>query len=99
MIKPSYSDLMEKMNKQKGIDIKISSPYTIVIASSKRARQLIDGDSPLASSSSDKPVSIAINEFYKGKLSLALSEGNLEGEQLQHFPDDVDHNVKTETEQ
>ncbi|MBP1743921.1 MAG: DNA-directed polymerase subunit omega [Firmicutes bacterium] len=53
MINPSIVDLLKKVN----------SRYTLVTMTAKRARQLIDGQEPLESIDSNKPVTIAINEI------------------------------------
>lgn len=44
----------------------IDSRYTLVIATSKRARQLIDNAQPLVKIDSKKPVTIATQEIYEG---------------------------------
>ena len=84
MLRPSYSELMEVLNKQEDIDIKVNSRYTIVIAAAKRARQLIDGDEPLSDTESGKAVSIAINEMYEGKLAISLSK-EMQGNEFSQF--------------
>ena len=45
MLHPSYTDLMKEVNKgaEDGETRVVSSRYSIVMATSKRARQLIDG--------------------------------------------------------
>ena len=80
MLRPSYSELMDGLNKQEGIDMQVTSRYTIVIAASKRARQIIDGSPTLSSADSGKAVSIAINEMYEGKLNISLSEDNTDSD-------------------
>ena len=49
MLHPSYTELMEKINKEgeTGEEPVINSRYSIVIATSKRAREIIDGSMPL----------------------------------------------------
>ena len=49
MLHPSYTELMEKINKEgeQGEEPVINSRYSIVIATSKRAREIIAGDEPL----------------------------------------------------
>ena len=71
MLRPSYSDLLEVLNKgAEGEDV-VGSRYTIVIAAAKRARQLVDRAEPLTSKVKvDKPVSIAVNELYEGKIAI-----------------------------
>ena len=53
MINPSVSDLLEKIHDR----------YSLVILSSKRARQIIEGSTPQISINSNKPLTIAINEI------------------------------------
>ena len=50
MLHPSYHDLMSTVNREveKGETPIVNSRYSIVLATSKRARQLIDGVEPLA---------------------------------------------------
>lgn len=59
MINPSIVDLLGKVN----------SRYTLVTMTAKRARQLIEGQEPLMSIDSTKPVTIAINEINDGLLT------------------------------
>ena len=47
-----------------------NSRYSIVLATSKRARQLIAGAEPMVSYSLNKPLSIAVDEVYKGKVTI-----------------------------
>ena len=49
----------------------VNSRYSIVLATSKRARQLIDGELPLVNArSEEKPLSTAIEELNEGKLKI-----------------------------
>lgn len=70
MLKPSYAELMDIMNKDSESDV--TSRYTVVIAASKRARQLIDGDEPMIKDPAydGKPVSIAVEEIREGKIKV-----------------------------
>lgn len=52
MINPPIIDLLEKATNR----------YSLVIATSKRARQLIDGDEKLIDTSAPKSLTVAINE-------------------------------------
>ena len=53
----------------------VQSRYSIVVATSKRARQLIDGEEPLvAGSNGKKPLSIAIDELYHQKVKILPEE-------------------------
>ena len=76
MLNPSYGNLIEVLNQDADIDSKITSRYSIVIAAAKRARQIVGGarhhDLGL---DTDKAVSIAINEIYKGHVKIVPKEG------------------------
>ena len=70
MLKPSYAELMEVLNKDTEDSSEITSRYTIVIAASKRARQIIDGDSPMVEDTKGKPLSTAVEEINAGKIKV-----------------------------
>ena len=73
MLHPSYTDLMKVVNKdvEEGDSKVVTSRYSIVMATSKRARQLIAGELPLVpAKNGDKPLSIAIEELNEGKLKI-----------------------------
>ena len=70
MLHPSYSDLMNIANSEveQGEQPVVNSRYSIVLATAKRARQIIPGSVPLAKNPScPKPLSIAIEETYEKK--------------------------------
>ena len=48
---------------------KVDSTYTLCNVVGKRARQLVDGASPLTGCNSKKPVSIATKEVTEGKIT------------------------------
>ena len=55
----------------------VSSRYSIVMATEKRARQIIDGDEPLIESEEEKkPLSIAVDEVFKGEVKILPEETN-----------------------
>ena len=73
MLRPSYTDLIEAVNSdiEPGEQPVVQSRYSIVIAASKRARQLIAGDEPLvAGANGKKPPSIAIDELSNQKVKV-----------------------------
>lgn len=79
MLHPSYSDLMEVVNSdvEPGEQPIVQSRYSIVLATAKRARQLIAGDEPLVKVKSvDKPLSIAIEELYESKIKIISEDKN-----------------------
>ncbi|MEG1798475.1 MAG: DNA-directed RNA polymerase subunit omega [Clostridium sp.] len=59
MINPSVMDLLNKVDDR----------YSLVIITSKRARQLIEGREPLIVTKSKKPLTIAINEVNEGEVT------------------------------
>ena len=73
MIHPSYVDLMQVVNKgvEEGETPVINSRYSIVMATAKRARQIVDGDEPLIEKKKKKkPLSIAVEELNQGKIRI-----------------------------
>ncbi|MEE1196157.1 MAG: DNA-directed RNA polymerase subunit omega [Lachnospiraceae bacterium] len=84
MIHPSYSELMEVINKdQEQDDVPVvSSRYSVVLATSKRARQIIAGEDPLiARANGKKPLSVAVEEVYEGKVKILPADEEKEIEE------------------
>lgn len=59
MINPAITDLLKKVDNR----------YSLVVVTSKRARQLVNGDEPLLESDIVKSVSLAIEEVNEGLIS------------------------------
>ena len=77
MLLPSYTDLMKVVNAgvEAGEEPVVSSRYSIVMATSKRARQIIAGDTPLVENSAGKkPLSVAVEELNEGKVRIINDE-------------------------
>lgn len=77
MLHPSYTDLMKVVNQdvEEGDTKIVNSRYSIVLATAKRARQLIDQAEPLVMvKDGEKPLSIAIDEMNSGKLKVLGEE-------------------------
>lgn len=77
MIHPSYSELIQAINKTNEEDEQpvVNSRYSLVLATSKRARQIIGGSEPLVpGAAGKKPLSVAIDELYKGKVRILGEE-------------------------
>ena len=72
MLHPSYTDLMDALNSEveNGEQPVVQSRYSIVMAASKRARQLVDGAEALVYDPSAKPLSTAIEEIYSQKVRI-----------------------------
>ncbi len=76
MLHPSYSDLMAVVNSEvePGETPIVNSRYSIVMATSKRARQIIDGAEPLVKAGSKKPLSVAVEELQESKIKIIGDE-------------------------
>ena len=77
MLHPSYTDLMKVVNKdvEEGETKVVNSRYTIVMATAKRAREIIDGSVPLVpAKDGEKPLSVAIDELNQGKIKVVGEE-------------------------
>ena len=72
MLHPSYTDLMKVVNSEvePGEQPVVNSRYSIVIATARRARQIIDGATPLVNVTYPKPLSIAVEELYRSKVKI-----------------------------
>ena len=77
MLRPSYNDLLKVVNSgvEPGDEPLVQSRYSIVIATAKRARQLIAGEEAMVIENGRKPLSIAIDELYQSKVKI-VSEDN-----------------------
>ena len=89
MIHPSYTELIEAINTNSedddttmslnnvefGEEPVVNSRYSLVLAASKRARQIIAGSKPMVEGAAGKkPLSVAIDELYKGKVKILAPE-------------------------
>lgn len=110
MLKPSYTQIMKKLNDEG--QSKLTSRYSIVIAASKRARNIIDivneqtsiakeadktGEKMVDPSKlkeatrlnellkNQKPISIAVDEIYAGKIRMKEFEAEDEIEEEKEF--------------
>ena len=73
MLHPSYSDLMKVANSEveEGEHPVVNSRYSIVMATSKRARQLVNGRPTTVKDAENKnPLSVAIEELEKGDIKI-----------------------------
>ena len=77
MLHPSYSDLMKVVNSEvePGEEKIVNSRYSIVMATAKRARQIIGGHEPMVKvKPGEKPHSIAVDELNQGKIKILGEE-------------------------
>ncbi len=64
MVKPTVNDLLKKAENR----------YELVIATSKRARQLSMGAEPLTDKKEESPVTLAADEIAEGKVTIVKEE-------------------------
>jgi DNA-directed RNA polymerase subunit omega len=75
MLHPSYAELMKVVNEEaEGDTPVVNSRYSIVMATARRARQLIDGAEPLVAAKLDKALSVAVDELNQGKIKILTEE-------------------------
>ncbi len=77
MIHPSYTELMQVVNSEvePGEVPVVNSRYSIVMATSKRARQIISGDEALVDMPKEKkPLSLAVEELNQGLIKIIGDE-------------------------
>ena len=60
MVEPNVTDLLKKVDNR----------YKLVIATSKRARQIATGSKPLTDVEEKSPVTLAVNEISEGKVKI-----------------------------
>lgn len=92
MLHPSYTELIEAANKNvpEGEEPVVTSRYSIVIATAKRARQLVAGEEALVEADDKKkPLSIAVDELKNGQIAI-LPAGAEEAEITEEMVDLVE---------
>lgn len=78
MLHPSYADLIQVVNSEveEGEDPVVTSRYSIVMATAKRARQIIAGDDELVDGKGKKPLSVAVEELNQGMIKILTDEND-----------------------
>ena len=93
MLHPSYTDLMAVVNSdvEQGEEPIVRSRYSIVLATAKRARQIIAGQQPLVKTKGQgiKPLSIAVEELHNGKIRVLTEEEAGEEQNVQEEVEEV----------
>ena len=64
IVKPTVAELLKKAENR----------YELVIATSKRARQIAEGDEPKTDVKEESPVTLAANEIAERKVTIIESE-------------------------
>ena len=73
MMHPSYSELMDIINQESESEENqvINSRYAVVMATAKRAREIVDGQpAAVEFEDGDKPLSVAVEEIEEGKMKI-----------------------------
>lgn len=102
MLHPSYTDLMKVVNQdvEEGDNRIVNSRYSIVLATSKRARQLIDGKEALVPTKpGQKPLSIAIDELNNSKIKIETEEPKTEEVVLEATEEISEETIEETTEE
>ena len=68
IVKPTVTELLKKSKNR----------YELVIATSKRARQIAMGDEPLTKVKEESSVTLAANEIAEGKVSIVREDEKVE---------------------
>lgn len=71
IVKPTVTELLKKSKNR----------YELVIATSKRARQIAMGDEPLTKVKEESPVTLAANEIAEDKVAIIRDEENVNEEE------------------
>ena len=76
MLHPSYTEIIDAVNSEvePGEQPVVQSRYSIVIATAKRASQLIAGEVAEVPDYKKKPLSVAIEELHKGKVKIVSED-------------------------
>lgn len=99
MLHPSYADLIKVVNSgvEEGEDPVVSSRYSIVMATSKRARQIIAGDDELVDGRGKKPLSVAVEELNQGKIQILSEEYTQEDSEAEEAQESAEAAETVET--
>ena len=76
MLHPSYADLMKVVNSEveEGEAPVVNSRYSIVMAASKRARQIIAGEDAYVEEDGKNPLSVAVDELNNSMVKILNEE-------------------------
>ncbi len=99
MLHPSYSDLMKVVNSEveEGEEKIVNSRYSIVMATSKRARQIIAGSEPFVPAHvGSKPLSLAVEELNEGKIKILGDDEEAEKEEIAELEEKIEELEKEE---
>lgn len=70
LVRPPVTDLLEK----------VDNSYSLIIMTSKRARQIAAGEEPMTNMDDESPVSLAVDEIFEDKVYRVDNMNNEETE-------------------
>lgn len=90
MINPSIVDLLGKVDNR----------YSLVVATSRRARQIIDGVEPSVDAEGRKPLTVAIEEVNEGNINVEEGPDKILPalQEVSKVEDAIEHHVDINTE-
>lgn len=71
IVKPTVNELLNHAENR----------FALVVATSKRARQIANGDEKLTDVQEESPVTLAANEINEGKIKIIEEENSVESEE------------------
>ena len=91
IVKPTVTELLKKTKNR----------YELVIATSKRARQIAMGDEVLTNVKEESPVTLAANEIAEGKVTIIREEDETEGNEnnIENETEVVEENAESENKE
>ena len=91
IVKPTVTELLKKTKNR----------YELVIATSKRARQIAMGDEVLTNVKEESPVTLAANEIAEGKVTVIREEDATEGNEnnIENETEVVEENTESENKE
>ena len=88
IVKPTVTELLKKAKNR----------YELVIATSKRARQIAMGDEVLTNVKEESPVTLAANEIAEGKVTIIRDDEETEGNES-NIEDETNETENTTVEE
>ena len=101
MLHPSYLELMDAVNENvpEGQEPVVQSRYSIVLATAKRARQLVAAVCDTLNGEQRKPLSIAVEELWNGDIRILGEDEELLEEEAQALEDTSEELPEAEAEE
>ncbi|MBO7710286.1 MAG: DNA-directed RNA polymerase subunit omega [Lachnospiraceae bacterium] len=94
MLHPSYSDLIRIVNSESEQDTPVvNSRFSIVMATAKRARQIVAGEAYVSAKDAAKPLSTAVKELADGSITI-LPEEEEEEPQIEAVQEETAEDVE-----